>query len=71
MALTAAGQYHEVSPDEFARGVRASEWMILVSDPPALDLLLANGQWLLAHSAPSTPMWTDDFSNMFSVLNLH
>jgi spermidine synthase len=51
-------------------GKWASDWVVLTN--AAADLkTLANHHWQAARTRPSLPVWTDDFSNLFSVFQWH
>jgi hypothetical protein len=45
-----------------------SEWMVMARTRDELGSLAADSQWQTPMVAASTPLWTDDFSNILSVL---
>ena len=45
-----------------------SQWLIMARRKEDLGKLLQSGLWRQLDAAPGTPVWTDDFSNIFSVL---
>jgi spermidine synthase len=47
-----------------------SEWMVMARRPDDLGSLTSDPRWSTPPIPPSTPLWTDDFSNILSVLNL-
>jgi spermidine synthase len=47
-----------------------SEWMVMARQPDDLGSLTSDPRWRTPSFPPSTPLWTDDFSNILSVLNL-
>lgn len=51
-------------------GKNGSDWIAL--SPRASDVapLIANNGWTPLAASPSTPLWTDDFSNILSVLDV-
>jgi spermidine synthase len=48
-----------------------SEWMVMARAPDDLGSLTSDPRWSIPPVPPSTPLWTDDFSNILSVLNLN
>ena len=48
----------------------ASEWVVLARTRDDLGLLTGDAAWTAPPVTPATPLWTDDFSNMLSVLQL-
>jgi hypothetical protein len=53
-----------------APGQMSSEWMVLARDTTDLGSLANDARWSTPAIPPSTPLWTDDFSNILSVLRL-
>jgi spermidine synthase len=51
-----------------SEGYLGSDWVIASSDPHALDPLAADSRWTRIEADESTPLWTDDFSNILTVL---
>jgi SAM-dependent methyltransferase len=49
-------------------GYSASDWVIASPDPHALDPLASDSRWTRLQNDRSTPLWTDDFSNILTVL---
>jgi len=45
-----------------------SQWMVVARDPRDFGSLAADHRWQRPEVAASTPLWTDDFSNILSVL---
>jgi spermidine synthase len=65
--LTLLEQRHVVTPEEEARGRSSSHWILMTRAPRTLDPLLEDSRWSHAEELSSQP-WTDDFSNILSVL---
>jgi hypothetical protein len=53
------------TPEQFS-----SEWMVMARDARDLGSLATDRRWITPAVLRSTPLWTDDFSNIFSLLNL-
>ncbi|MGE5126539.1 MAG: spermidine synthase [Betaproteobacteria bacterium] len=51
-------------------GKLSSEWMALAAYRADLGGLAASGRWRAPQVAATTPLWTDDFSNLLGVLRL-
>ena len=51
-------------------GLFASWWMVMAKDAEDLGPLASDPRWVTPAIPPSTPLWTDDFSNILSVLNV-
>jgi len=66
--LTALWQREPASAGSFADGKFPSEWMVMARDPRDLGRLTSDPRWTAPRVLPSTPLWTDDFSNILSVL---
>ena len=49
-------------------GKEASEWVVLTQHMEDVKPLLADHRWYQLTPHPATRIWTDDFSNLFSVL---
>jgi hypothetical protein len=47
-----------------------SEWVVLAREPEDLGALSGDSGWTAPAVAPTTPLWTDDFSNILSVLKI-
>jgi hypothetical protein len=48
----------------------SSEWMVMARNASDLGSLAIDARWIIPAIPPSTPLWTDDFSNILSVLSL-
>ena len=48
----------------------SSEWLVMARQPNDLGALATDARWITPSIRSSTPLWTDDFSNILSVLNL-
>lgn len=51
-----------VSDEEYARGKRPSEWVVMARRPVDLAPLAADARWRLARGEPGIALWTDDFA---------
>jgi hypothetical protein len=47
-----------------------SHWIAMARTPAALGSLVNDARWTPLAASPSAPLWTDDFSNILSVLNI-
>ena len=52
-----------ITPERFT-----SEWMVMARDAGDLGSLAGDTRWSAPSVPPSTPLWTDDFSNLVAVL---
>jgi hypothetical protein len=66
--LVALWQREPGTAGSFSQGKFPSEWMVLARDRAALGGLASDPRWKPPVMAPTTPLWTDDFSNILSVL---
>ncbi len=65
--LTARWQRHiATEPGGFS-----SEWMVMARSAADLGSIASDPRWKTPAIPPSTPLWTDDFSNILSVLSLN
>ena len=69
LGLTARWQQHSANP-AVRPGEFASEWMVMARTPEDLGSLIGDPRWVLPPIPADTPLWTDDFSNIVSVLSL-
>jgi hypothetical protein len=44
--------------------------MVMARTPADLGSIPGDRQWIIPPIPPGTPLWTDDFSNIVSVLSL-
>ena len=51
-----------------AIGKFPSEWLVVARDPRDFGPLNLDSRWSVPHPAAATPLWTDDFSNILSVI---
>lgn len=70
LGLTAIEQMHWVDKEAFAAGQRSSNWVVMARAPAELRELLADSRWRAPPIVESTPLWTDDFSNILSLLKI-
>ena len=59
-------QRHIAKPGQFS-----SEWMVMARNSADLGSLATDPRWGTPPIPASTPLWTDDFSNILSVLSLN
>ena len=52
-------------------GKERSNWIVMARSRADLGALGEDSRWLPLEPSPSAPLWTDDFSNILSVLDLH
>jgi hypothetical protein len=55
-------------PSQPDTGVLASQWVLMAHRKEDLGSVLSSGLWQELRPPPGMPVWTDDFSNIFSVL---
>jgi hypothetical protein len=48
-----------------------SHWVVMARTAADLGPLMHDARWSAPHAAADTPLWTDDFSNILSVLRFH
>ena len=61
--------WQEHIPPKDSEGIFASQWVLMAHRPEDLGEVLKSGRWEEVKAAPGTPVWTDDFSNIFSALS--
>ena len=61
-------QASTVSEEELSEGKFDSKWMLLGARSPRLEAVSRMGHWTPVAAKPNTPLWTDDFSNLLSVV---
>ena len=61
-------QREAATAGSFADGKFPSEWMVMARDRADLGALGSDPRWKPPVVSESTPLWTDDFSNILSVL---
>ena len=49
-------------------GRQPAEWMLMASAGTDLGGIMHDARWIQPKVLPSTPLWTDDFTNIWSVL---
>jgi spermidine synthase len=64
----AAVQQLEASRPDWPEGKNPSNWIVMARDRSDLDALIKDARWSALVASPPTPLWTDDFSNILSVL---
>ena len=61
----------EIGPArDWPEGKGGSEWIAMSRNAADLAPLIANDSWTPLAVSPSVPLWTDDFSNILSVLSV-
>jgi hypothetical protein len=66
--LVALWQREPATAGSFADGKFPSEWMVIARRRADLGALVDDPRWIPPVAGASTPLWTDDFSNILSVL---
>ncbi|MGE0711621.1 MAG: spermidine synthase [Planctomycetota bacterium] len=72
LELVARGRYHrdeELSVEDKKAGILASNWVVLGRAPEDLGGLLALPSWTPVEPDPRLRTWTDDYSNVLSVMS--
>jgi hypothetical protein len=64
-----AVQQLELTAPGWPEGKNPSHWIVMARNPKDLAALSKNKRWSPLVASPSTPLWTDDFSNILSVLS--
>jgi spermidine synthase len=67
--LVAVEQVQSVSHSEEEAGKSPSDWVIMARSEADLGSLAADPQWHTPSVSSQTPFWTDDFSNILSVMH--
>jgi len=68
--LVAVERIDRRTPD-WPQGESESQWVIIGRSVDELGSLNRDPEWTPLVATLSTPRWTDDFSNILSVLKLH
>ncbi len=68
--LVALERVQSVTDEESQAGKRSSDWVVMAHAREDLGALATAAGWVPPRTSDSTPLWTDDFSNLFSVLRL-
>jgi hypothetical protein len=55
-----------ITPGQFS-----SDWMVMARNEGDLGSLATDARWSVPAIPQATPLWTDDFSNILSVLSLN
>jgi spermidine synthase len=70
LRLTAVERAERVTEIESADGKTSSDWVFMAQEPGDFASLAGDEGWVRPAASPSTPLWSDDFSNILGVLNL-
>ena len=68
LGLAAAQKFQLVSASDAEAGKSTSHWIVAARSPERLEPLLQAG-WEPLRAEPGTRVWTDDFSNILSVID--
>jgi hypothetical protein len=68
--LAARFQQHRATTTGMQSGQFSSDWMVMARSEGDLGPLADDPRWSTPRVADGTPLWTDDFSNIVSVLSL-
>jgi hypothetical protein len=66
--LVALWQREPSTAGSLTDGKFPSEWMVMARDRKDLGSLTTDARWSVPVVPPSTRLWTDDFSNILSVI---
>jgi spermidine synthase len=58
-----------VSLDEQAEGKLSSHWVVMARREDVLGEMATDSRWRKLGASPDAPLWTDDYSNIISVLS--
>jgi spermidine synthase len=67
--LTALERAEALPESALALGLCPSDWVVMARDPSDLGALIADRKWRAPAVASSTPLWTDDFSDLIGVIH--
>lgn len=59
----------DVSPEELREGKFSSWWVVMARPTADLEALRSSGDWRVLAAARGTRLWTDDYSNIVSILS--
>jgi hypothetical protein len=68
LGFVAVTRRDRIPEDESADGKTSSDWLVMTRAAADLGGLAADPRWVASTSTPGAPVWTDDFSNILSVL---
>ncbi len=63
-------QQIELTAPGWPEGKNSSHWIVMARNPMDLAALSKDKRWSPLVASSSTPLWTDDFSNILSVLSV-
>jgi hypothetical protein len=66
--LVVLEQRQAVPPEELKDGRVSSDWVLIARDAADLGLLTRDPRWIVPTVTQDTPLWTDDYSNILSVI---
>jgi len=66
--LVSVEQEQPVSDADVENGLTASDWVVASSDGDAISLLASDQRWKVLEAPKQMRLWTDDYSNILSVL---
>jgi hypothetical protein len=69
LGLTGLSRDHRATEAERERGVNRSHWVALARNPAALGALAEDARWKPLTANADQPVWTDQFSNILSVVD--
>lgn len=67
--LAGLAQFDRGSPEDAALGKTASHWVVVARTTADLQTLTSDPRWTPTTNEPRQPPWTDDFSNIVSVIS--
>lgn len=67
LGVAALYAFNQQTLEDLRQGKSASHWVVLAQDPSTLEQLSVQGGWTRLVAEPGSRVWTDDFSDVFSV----
>lgn len=68
VGCVAFGVNDDVTPELALQGKKDSTWVVITPEGTDLGEIASGGRWVRGRAAPGTPLWTDDYSNILSVM---
>lgn len=68
LGLPGLSQAYAVTPGAAREGAKSSIWVLVARNAAALGTLVEDPRWKPLDTGPGQPVWTDEFSNILSVI---
>ena len=68
LGLPGLSQAYAVTPAAASEGAKSSIWVLVARNAAALGTLVDDPRWKPLDTGPGQPVWTDEFSNILSVI---